>query len=188
MRVILFNLYPYRAFREDKRKRRIFAELGLGLVLGLALCYSIGNEFAHRVAEKQQFLSNLSARESDMETRVAHVQTMKDRVAVLDRQVKALKTVEEESLLASQWVSFLDQTVPANVSLTRLYVAKQVLYVNGFTDTVSSLAQWVEQMEAGNSLFKSVELVTVTEPGNEPQGAVVKRHVFEIKAQLRGGQ
>ena len=120
-----------------------------------------------------------------MAERVKVVQAKKDRVTVLKRQVNALKTVQSESLLASQWVSFLDATVPASVSMTRLYVAKGVLHVNGFTDTVSTLASWVDDMEAGNTLFKSVDLVTLVAPRDDAEGVSTPRHVFEIRAQLR---
>ena len=45
MRVILFNLYPYRALRESRKKRRLIAELAVGSLLGLGVCYAIGTEF-----------------------------------------------------------------------------------------------------------------------------------------------
>lgn len=214
MRVILFNLYPYRAFRETHKKRRVILEMTVGSFLGLVLCYSVGSEFASRVAKKEQFLGNLSAMESEVANRVAEVQAKKDKMTVLSRQVDALKAVEKESILASRWVSYLDGTVPANVSLTRLFVQDSVMTVTGFTDSVSSLAQWVDQMEEGNNLFKSVDLVSVAEsrrgsPGvpltkplqsvpitqvaqgnqvTQPQktNPVERFHVFEIKVKLRG--
>ncbi|MEW6205508.1 MAG: PilN domain-containing protein [Pseudomonadota bacterium] len=186
MRVILFNLFPYRALRETRRKRRFMIELTVGAALGLAVCYLIGNEFNARVARSAAFLGNLNAMEADMKARAAEVQAMKDQVASLNRQVSALEAVEKDSILASRWVSYLDGTVPSNVSMTRLFVSKDVLVVDGFTDAVSSLAQWVDQMEAGNSLFKSVDLVSVTEPTKSAQGAEDNRHLFEIRAILRG--
>lgn len=186
MRVILFNLYPYRALRESRRKRRVIAEFAIGAVLGLGACYSIGGEFNARVTRQEAFLGNLSAMESEMASRVAEVKAMQDKVTVLNRQVRALKAVEKESILASRWVSYLDGTVPSNVSMTRLFVSKDVLIVNGFTDAVSSLAQWVDQMEAGNSLFESVDLVSVTEPKRLVKGVVDNRHLFEIRVVLRG--
>lgn len=185
MRVILFNLFPYRADSERKKRRRVLVELGVGVLAGLLICHAVGNEFADRVARKDQFMSNLEAMEAEMAERVAVVQEKKDRVTTLKRQVNALKTVQRESLLASQWVSFLDATVPAGVSMTRLYVAKGVLHVNGFTSTVSTLASWVDDMEAGNTLFKSVDLVTLVAPRDETDGVTASRHVFEIRAQLR---
>ncbi|WP_334119128.1 PilN domain-containing protein [Limnobacter sp.] len=187
MRVILFNLSPYRVLRENKRRRRVVAELCAGLLAGLLFCYSVGSEFSDRVARKEQFLGNLSAMESEVATRAQEVQAMKDRLAVLNRQVSALKAVEEESLLASQWVSFLDGTVPNSVSITRVSAAKDVMTVNGFTDAVSGLAAWVDQMEAGNELFHSVDLITLTEPATGGGEKASQRHLFEIKASLRGG-
>lgn len=185
MRVILFNLFPYRADSERKKKRRVVVELAVGVLAGLLICNAVGNEFAARVAKKGQFMSNLTAMEAEMAERVNVVQAKKDHVTVLKRQVNALKTVQAESLLASQWVSFLDATVPSSVSMTRLYVVKGVLHVNGFTNTVSSLAGWVDDMEAGNSLFQSVDLVTLVAPRDEADGVTSPRHVFEIRAQLR---
>lgn len=186
MRVILFNLFPYRALRETRRKRRFMIELTVGAVFGLTVCYFIGNEFNARVARSAAFLGNLNAMEADMKARAAEVQAMKDQVASLNRQVSALEAVEKDSILASRWVSYLDGTVPSNVSMTRLFVSKDVLVVDGFTDAVSSLAQWVDQMEAGNSLFKSVDLVSVIEPTKSAQGVEDNRHLFEIRAILRG--
>jgi Tfp pilus assembly protein PilN len=185
MRVILFNLFPYRADRERRQKHRVAIELAVGVLAGLLLCNAVGNEFADRVARKGQFLSNLAAMETEMAERVKVVQAKKDRVAVLTRQVNALKTVQSESLLASQWVSFLDSTVPPTVSMTRLYVVKGVLHVNGFTNAVSTLASWVDAMEAGNSLFQSVDLVTLIAPREDVATEAAPRHVFEIRAHLR---
>lgn len=188
MRVILFNLYPYRVFREKKRRQRVMAELFVGVAAGLMLFFAVGAEFSDRAAKKERYLSNLSAMEAVVANEVKEVQAKKDRVAVLERQIDALQAVEKESLLASNWVSFLDGTVPASVSITKLSTAKDVMTINGFTNAVSSLAAWVDQMEQGNHLFHSVDLVTLTEPASD--GKDVKeggqRHLFEIKALLRG--
>lgn len=189
MRVILFNLYPYRNHRESKRRRRVVAELSAGLLLGFCLCYLVGSEFSARVTTKEKFLSNLSVMEAEMAAQAAEVQNKKNRVAELDRQVGALQAVEKEALLASQWLSFLDGNVPSSVSMTRLSAKTDALMVNGFTSSVSELAQWVDQMEEGNALFESVELVTLVEPVAEGGNAVnMQLHQFEIKALLRGGQ
>ena len=187
MRVILFNLYPYRVLRENRRRRRVLVELGLGLFLGLMVCLSISGEFDARLEAKLAFLGNLSAMETEVAAQVQEVQAMKDRVAVLNRQINALEQVEVESLLASQWVSYLDSTVPSTVSLTRLMVEDDVMFINGFTSTVASLAKWVDQMEAGNAWFKSVELVSVKDQTAEGKGSSTPGHVFEMRAMLRGG-
>jgi len=186
MRIILFNLSPYLALRETRRKRRVVAELAMGAGLGLGVCYAIGGEFQERVARQEAFLGNLSAMESELAAQVAQVQAMKNRVAVLSRQVNALEAVEKESILPSRWISYLDATVPSSVSMTSLLVSQDVLTINGFTDAVSSLAQWVDQMETGNSLFVSVDLVSVTEPSGTDKKVQGNRHLFEIKAVLRG--
>lgn len=188
MRVILFNLYPYRNLRESKQRKRVVVELVAGLLVGLMLCYAIGSEFSRRVALQESFLSNLSAMEAEMVAQAAEVQRKKDRVAELSRQVAALQAVEKESLLASKWLSFLDGTVPQNVSLTRLSTKMDAMFISGFTSSVSDLANWVDYMEAGNSLFQSVDLITLIEQGANsselPEAGKV--HQFEIKAMLRG--
>jgi Tfp pilus assembly protein PilN len=187
MRVILFNLYPYRVLRENRRRRRVLFELVLGLLLGLILCLSVSSEFDARLEAKQAFIGNLSALEADVAARVLEVQAMKDRVAVLNRQIKALEQVEVESLLASEWVSYLDSTVPSTVSLTRLMVEDDVMFISGFTSAVASLAKWVDQMEAGNVWFSSVELVSVTDQTTKGDSPARSGHVFEMRAMLRGG-
>ena len=188
MRVILFNLFPYRDLRQAKRRKRVVTEIVVGVLLGVMLCFAVSNEFSEREAMKTQFLDNLSAMEAEMATRVLEVQNKKDRVADLTRQVNALQAVEKESLLASQWLSYLDGSVPPTVSLTRVLVKDDVMLVNGFTSSVGSLSKWVDQMEAGNVLFESVDLVSLIEPTNVEANTVSKDHQFEIKAMLRGGQ
>lgn len=190
MRVILFNLYPYRNLRESKQRRRVVVELVAGVLLGLLLCYAIGSEFSKRVALKENFLSNLSAMEADMVAQAAEVQKKKDRVTELSRQVAALQAVERESLLASKWLSFLDGTVPQGVSLTRLSTKMDAMFISGFTSSVSDLANWVDHMEAGNSLFQSVDLITLVEPSANASemSEAGEMHQFEIKAMLRGAQ
>lgn len=188
MRVILFNLFPYRDLRQGKQRKRVIAELLVGLLLGVVLCLAVTNEFSEREARKIQFLSNLSAMEAEMETRAQEVQKKKDRVAELTRQVNALQAVEKESLLASQWLSYLDGSVPPAVSITRLLVKDDVMLLNGFTSSVDSLSKWVDQMEAGNLLFESVDLVSLIEPTNDVAKIELKAHRFEIKVVLRGGQ
>lgn len=188
MRVILFNLYPYRLQREAKQRKRVLVELGVAMLLGALLCLGISQEFADRAAIQQAFLSRLSATEAEMASQVARIQDMKNRVEVLKRQVNALKGVEMESALASQWVSYFDTTVPGSVSLTRLLVNEELIVLNGFTSTVSSLASWVDQMESGNRLFESVDLVSVTEQEVKSPPGATPRHVFEIRAILRRGE
>lgn len=187
MRVILFNLYPYRALREQKRRQRVLAELFAGVAVGLLLCFLISKEFSDRAAKKERFLSNLSAMKSEVAARVSEVQAKKDRLTVLERQIGTLRAIEKESILASSWVSFLDGTVPPQVFITRLSAAKDALTITGTTDAVSSLASWIDQMEGGNHLFRSADLITLTEPANarkDEKGG--RRHQFEIKVSLRG--
>lgn len=188
MRVILFNLFPYRDLRQARLTRRVVAELILGLILGLALCFAVGSEFSKREARKSVFLNNLSSLESEMAAQVQDVQRKKDRVAELTRQVNALESVERESLLASQWLSYLDGSVPQDVSLTRLLVKTDVMFISGFTSSVGSLSKWVDQMEDGNALFKSVDLISLIEPQTALAGTESKQHRFEIQAFLLGGR
>ena len=186
MRVIVFNLFPYRAAREKKCRQRVLAELSAGVALGALLCFLIGNEFSDRAEKKERFLSNLSAMEAEVASQVKAIQAKKERVVVLERQIGTLRAIEKESILASNWVSFLDSTVPAEVSITRLVAGKDALTIAGNTEAVSSLASWIDLMEGGNHLFRSADLITLTEPANAGKDAKgERRHQFEIKVLLR---
>ncbi|HEX4878338.1 MAG TPA: hypothetical protein VFV39_00705 [Limnobacter sp.] len=192
MRVILFNLYPYRERRNVAKKRRVLAEMAAAFGLGALLCWMVSAEFDARIRNQQTYLQELGQMEADLARRVHEVQQKKDRVTALKRQVNALEAVEAQSMVAGELIAYLDESLPEPVNVNRLLLADGVLYINGHTKAVADLAAWVGQLEVEDTLFSKVDLVFVRTP--EINDSVAKKdtqtpdlHVFEIKAILTGG-
>jgi Tfp pilus assembly protein PilN len=185
MRVIVFNVYPYRDRFKKAKTVRVFSELGLGVSLALALAWGVSTDLTERLGKQASYKTELSRMEEEIASRVARVQAMKDEASNLRRQVDALEAVERDSLVASNVLSYLDAGLPKSVGLSKLNFANNVLLVQGLTESVPQLAKWVEDMEGNSSLFKSVDLVYLKDElnGKEPDGGP---HQFEVRLVLQG--
>lgn len=189
MRVIVFNVYPYRDRFKKAKTVRVFSELGVGVSLALALAWGFNSDLTGRLGKQQSYKTELSRMEGEIASRVARVQAMKDEAINLRRQVDALEAVERDSLVASNVLSYLDAGLPKAVGLTKLNFAKNVLVVQGLAESVPQLAKWVEGMEGNSALFKRVDLVYLkddllnpTNGGKVPDGSP---HQFELRLELQ---
>lgn len=187
MRVIVFNVYPYRDRFKKAKTIRVFTELSVGVALILALGWFVSSDLNERLSKQQAYKTELSRMEEEISSRVARVQTMKDEAETLRRQVDALQAVERDSLGASNVLSYLDAGLPKAVGLTRLNFANNVLVVQGLAESVPQLAQWVEGMEGNTSLFKRVDLVYLKDDGSASKNstAEIGPHQFELKLALQ---
>lgn len=189
MRVIVFNVYPYRDRFKKAKTIRVFSELGVGVSLALALAWGVNTDLTDRLGKQQSYKTELSRMEEEIASRVARVQAMKDEAANLRRQVDALEAVERDSLVASNVLSYLDAGLPKAVGLTKLNFAKNVLVVQGLAESVPQLAKWVEGMEGNSALFKRVDLVYLKDeqlnPANGGKAPDGSPHQFELRLELQ---
>lgn len=188
MRVILFNLFPYRERRNEAKRRMVLCQIGVSAVLALVVAGLVNVEFQRRYSIQDEYLMRLGRLEEDLTRKVAQVQQQRDRVLELKRQIKALEDVEAQSVVASELMAFLDQSLPMPVGLNRLVLREGELVVEGYTSSVSELAAWVARLELEDELFHAVDLVYVrTTPSEDQDGRPSGMHQFEIKAVLKGG-
>lgn len=187
MRVILFNVFPYRDRLIQRRKLRVMTELSAGLLAAVLVAFLVWSDFDDRLNRQTQYLDQLASMEAEIAARVARVQTMKDEAQRLRRQVTALESVEKESLQASQVLSYLDNSLPRTVALSRMALKDSVLVINGLAESVPQLAKWVEGMEGNQRLFKHVDFVFLRDaarPIPEKEPSKDGPHQFEIKLGL----
>ncbi|WP_370262834.1 PilN domain-containing protein [Limnobacter sp.] len=188
MRVILFNLFPYRERRNEATRRMVLCQIGVSAVLALVVAGLVNAEFQRRYSIQDEYLMRLGRLEEDLTRKVAQVQQQRDRVLELKRQIKALEDVEAQSVVASELMAFLDESLPMPVGLNRLVLREGELAVEGYTSSVSELAAWVARLELEDELFHTVDLVYVrTTPSEDQDGRPSGMHQFEIKAVLKGG-
>ncbi|HEX4918306.1 MAG TPA: PilN domain-containing protein [Limnobacter sp.] len=189
MRVILFNLYPYRTQRNQIRKRRVLGEFLAVVSIALVFGFLIRAELNTDLANQSVYLQELSRLENDIAQQVAEIQSKKDRILVLKRQVDALEAVEKESLLVSELLAYLDESIPDQVSIRRFSFDKGVLTLAGNALSVSDLALWLGNLEGEVDLFSKVDLVFVRlKESSRKAGDAVGEHEFEIKAFIQRGR
>lgn len=193
MRVIVFNVYPYRDRLKKGKTARVLTELGVGALLALGVVVAISSDFSSRLALQSTYKTELSRMEGEIATRVARVQAMKDEVQDLRRKVEALESVERESLVASTVMSYLDVGMPRTVGLKKMSLTKGVMLIQGVAESVPQLASWVQAMEQNAELFKRVDLMYVRDveqtAAEKPKDAVVNLdlpHQFEVRLELTG--
>ncbi|HEX4843249.1 MAG TPA: PilN domain-containing protein [Limnobacter sp.] len=188
MRVILFNLYPYRTQRNQAKQRRVVLEILMAMFAVLVFCYLVRAELDGDLERQQIYLQELGRLESDIARQVAEIQSKKDRIQVLKRQIEALEAVERESLVVSDLMAYLDASIPNQVSLRRLAFEDGVLTLMGTTHAVADLASWLAHLEAESELFSKVDLVFVRlkENASKVEGGALE-HEFEIKATIQRG-
>lgn len=186
MRVILFNVFPYRDRHIKNRTARVAAELAAGLVVAILFAFLVWSDFDGRLQKQTQYLDELATIEGEIASHAARVQTMKDEAQRLRRQVNALESVEKDSVQASHVLSYLDKSLPQAVALSRISFKDSVLVINGVAESVPQLAEWVEGMESNLVLFNRVDFVflrdatRLTEKPPTSDGP----HQFEIKLRL----
>ena len=186
MRVILFNVFPYRDRHIKNRTARVASELAVGVGLAILFTFLVWSDFDDRLQKQTQYLNELATIEAEIASRAARVQTMKDEAQRLRRQVNALESVEKESVQASHVLSYLDKSLPQAVALSRMSFKDSELVINGMADSVPQLAKWVEGMESNLSLFNRVDFVFLrdaTRPSEKPP-TTDGPHQFEIKLRL----
>ena len=171
MRVILFNLAPYRAHRYRLARLRTTATLAAAVVVALLIPLCVSLDLSEREAAQTAYMEELGTVERQIADRVAKVQAMKDEMNRLQNQVDALEDVERKSLRVSRMFSYLETTMPAQVGLKSLTMKEGDWLLSGYTDSVPQFAEWVQGMEKEGSLLKDVRVKYLRQVDERNTGA-----------------
>ncbi|MFN4327282.1 MAG: PilN domain-containing protein [Limnobacter sp.] len=189
MRVILFNLAPYRAHRYRLARLRTTATLAAAVVVALLIPLCVSLDLSEREAAQTAYMEELGTVERQIADRVAKVQTLKDEMNRLQNQVDALEDVERKSLRVSRMFSYLEATMPGQVGLKSLTMKEGDWSVSGYTDSVPQFAEWVQGMEKEGSLLKDVRVKYLRQvdaqnpnagPANSASDKAASPHEFEL--------
>lgn len=190
MRVILFNLVPYRERALHRRRMAVLAQCSAGVLLMLAGVLSIHAELSGREQAQVAYLGRLHAVQAEIEQEVLAVQAVQTELAELQRKIDAFDAVEHAALQPSQVLALLDATTPQSADVAKVQVKAGVLTLSGNTQSVPSLAVWVDTLERYTTLFEQVDVVSVValERSAQPVASSpppTATHRFELTALLK---
>ncbi|HEY1059200.1 MAG TPA: hypothetical protein VGE55_10775 [Limnobacter sp.] len=184
MRLIVFNLYPYRQLSLNRRRRRVIAELSACLVLIVSALTTASLWISDRLDAQQAYQNALRDTQQQIAQRVAHVQSMKAQLQTLREQVLALRSVQDKAMLASTMVAALENGFPETTEVSKVLFKEGGLQVSGTTSSVAAFTAWVHQLETRRGVFSQVEVVRLRQPVRDNQLVDNNRHEFDMKMRL----
>lgn len=181
MRLILFNLAPYRARKERLKKIAFYTQMAVVLGVSLVFCYAVSNELESRAVAKESYLHEISSIEQNIQLQANQVSVLEQKLTVLRRQAETLRSIEQDTLLSSQLLAVLDQSLPSGMALAKVTVNPYVVTVYGRTNSVSTLAQWTQLLKSFPKVYSNSELVRLIMVDSGKAGTKGLLHDFELK-------
>lgn len=195
MRVVLFNLTPYRKVIEQKRQRKFWMLSVLVLSLGALFCYQVTSELNDRLAAKQKFIEDIEEVTLQVADRARQAEALRKEREILQSRVRLLEAVDKRSMAQCKVFERLDGSRPERSRISSLNLKSGLLAVSGETADVPVLSSWVEQLDEDKDLFDQTDIVEVEKwvpPGSN--GTVLKEvtwggqrldfHEFTLQAKL----
>lgn len=196
MRVILFNLIPYREVQEVRRQRRFWLTTGVAIGLAALFCHQLTTELDDRIAQKKKFLSNIEEVALQVSDRAKQAEALKKERELLKSRVQLLEAVDQRSLAQCKLFERFDSSRPDRSRISSLELKGNGLSVGGNTADVPILSAWVESLEQDKELFKRLDIVSVekwrpaqldknVKGGHQDwPGVSVDFHQFALRAEL----
>ncbi|HEX5486726.1 MAG TPA: PilN domain-containing protein [Limnobacter sp.] len=161
MRVILFNLAPYRQQREILNRTIFYVELLVTFSISILLCWAISDALSEKITAKQEYLNRIHALQSTVANRIAEMEKVKSKLVVLRGQVAILRSIESDSRFSSELLSVIDKTIPQGVALNQISVSRSKVSLIGRTDNLNVLAKWVDYLKSFHETYSDAALVSV---------------------------
>lgn len=192
MRVITFNLYPYRSGREKAQQQKALIELSAAAGLAVLSCLMFTWDFSSRLSTKQDYLAKVESMKQSIALEAEKTNLIKKDIDSLQSKVSAIESVGKEALIPSRVFALLDRSLPSEVVLKGVAFEGSQIKIYGFTTSVPSLAGWLQVLELDKDAFSEVSLVRVIEfkgaqGGSDPnsRGSLSGWSEFEIAASVR---
>ncbi|MCQ8895311.1 hypothetical protein NQT62_02510 [Limnobacter humi] len=184
MRLIVFNLYPYRQGSMNRLRRRVMAEMFVSLALVVSALAGVSHWMSSQLDEQQAYQDRLRDTQQKIAQRVSRVEAMKAELKKLREQVLALRSVQDKAMLASVMVSALENGFPETTEVGKITFQDGWLQVSGTTASITSFTAWVHQLEMRRGLFTQVEVVRLRQTGLDGPSVDGNRHEFDMKMHL----
>lgn len=180
MRLILFNLMPYRELREARVRNVFFVKAASALVVLGLLWWSVDTQFEERLTEKQSQRERIKQAEADIAKRVARVDAMKSELDQLKGKVDTLKSLDQKAIWSAQILSLLDSTKPRSVYLSSVKVKGDLVEIKGMTSAVPTLGTWVKLLETEGNFLRGAELKLIKSSTGDGKQDASGLHHFDL--------
>ena len=179
MRVILFNLMPYRERIEKKKKRAVIIQFVSCAVFTGILCLSITGEFSSRIEMKKDYINQIKDVQNNINTRVKEVQDLQAELDGLRKKVSTIQLIEQQAVLSSTLLATLDKTIPKGTALTKVSFTPDQVQLTGRTSAINDLAAWVGMLNGQDGAFTQAQFVSLKKTASTDQALAIG-HEFEI--------
>lgn len=172
MRVIVFNLVPYRQARSQRKKVAFWAQAGATALIGLLFCYLVTDELNTRLMIKSDLLIQMETVQSQIANQASRAEALKWEKDDLEQRIAILESVDKKSQRQSQLFALLDEGRPKMASLSTLALENQRVDITGVTANLPQLSYWVSDLKANESFVEEVNIVEVTAVKTDQSGPV----------------
>ncbi|MDH4396598.1 MAG: PilN domain-containing protein [Limnobacter sp.] len=180
MRLILFNLMPYREIRESRLRKVFFIKAAVAVAGIGALWWGVDSEFSGRLMDKQLQMSRIKQAEVDIAKRVARVDEMRVELDQLKVKVATLKSLDQKAIWSGQILALLDSTKPQAVYLDSIKVKGDVVQITGMTTAMPTLSTWVKLLETEGNFLKGAEVKLIKAKTTDGKVDPVGIHQFDL--------
>lgn len=161
MRVILFNLVPYRQARSQREKYIFWGQAGVVTLLSVLFCYLINDELDRRLMIKNDLLIQMETVQSQIANQASRAEALKWEKDDLEQRIAILESVDKKSQRQSQLFALLDEGRPKMASLSTLSLEKQRVDITGVTANLPQLSYWVSDLKTNEGFVNQVNIVEV---------------------------
>lgn len=152
MRNPKINLLPYREEAKKAAKKRYLAFLGIAFGLGVVVMLLVHTFFALQITTQGSRNEILEKDIASLEKQNAEIKKLRDEIAAA---VARKQVVESLQANRSRAVMLLNQIVqpPANIYYRSVKQAGDLLTMNGFAPSNTSVSALIKQIESSEILF-----------------------------------
>lgn len=162
MRVIVFNLVPYRQSRTLRKKSTFWAQAAAVAIFSALLGYLINDELNTRIMMKNDLLVQMETVQSQIANQASRAEALKWERDDLKQRIAILESVDKKSQRQSQLFAMLDEGRPKMASLSTLSLEKHRVEITGVTANLPQLSYWVSDLKSKDEFVSQVNIVEVT--------------------------
>ncbi|NJM31742.1 MAG: hypothetical protein HC848_01215 [Limnobacter sp.] len=183
MRVIHFNLIPYRLALEARARRLFWLQMLLALVCAVIFCLGVSSWLDGRLAEKDQFIYRIDDAKRSLAASADKAAALEAEKNAIQAKVSALVQVHLNTVAVSEIFSTLDTTLPQDVFMQEMKRQGDNLVIRGLTQNIPLLTQWVQGLQARTDIFSQVDF-DVVERIKVADGLTDYSHEFVVSLKL----
>lgn len=182
MRIVLFNLVPYRSILEQKVLRRLALR---GFLVALVVAWLVweGEHAVGLLIEDQKMaMSEVKKRQSKVAEKTQQLAAIQMELDELRAQAGVLIQLHGFAHSRSQLFSVLSRSKPSVIEISEIELGVDTLSIVGEVDHLPDLTSWSDLLANQKNIFFDCEIRSVKQV-NAPPSEV--RHQFQLVAHHR---